>query len=183
MRHNAPVAAEARRAADRFRTERPGSTTWHSFSFGDHYDPANTGFGPVVAVNDENLPAGGGFDEHEHRGLVIVTYVVEGRLGILEAGDVGVFRTGTGAAHTERAEHGPVRFVQTWITTSDPTVSYEVADGPVVVDDWQFRVGHGEVEVQEAHVFVVPSGDAVRITPPGDRVTGDTLLVTERVLR
>ena len=33
----------------------PGRVTRHSFSFGEHYDPANLGFGPLVCHNDDVL--------------------------------------------------------------------------------------------------------------------------------
>ena len=49
---------EYRPADERFRTDSEGRTTWHSFSFGAHYDPKNVGFDALVAHNDENLPPG-----------------------------------------------------------------------------------------------------------------------------
>src|SRR5690242_10453749 len=55
------VTIDVRRALDRFVTRDAGRTTWHSFSFGAHYDPDNVGFGAMVAHNDEHLPAGTGY--------------------------------------------------------------------------------------------------------------------------
>jgi redox-sensitive bicupin YhaK (pirin superfamily) len=128
------VSTDVRRSADRFVTHRPGSTSRHSFSFGHHYDPANISFGPVVAVNDELLAPGAGFDEHPHAGVVIVTYVLTGSLAhqgisshVVEAGQVAVLRTGPGVVHAERnAGSTELRFVQTWLTTSSDEVSYDV---------------------------------------------------------
>ena len=71
---------EYRPAQDRFRTEAEGRTTWHSFSFGAHYDPHNIGFGSLVAHNDELLPPGTGYAEHPHTDLEIVTWVLSGAL-------------------------------------------------------------------------------------------------------
>ncbi len=51
---------EYRPGEDRFVTRAEGRTTWHSFSFGGHYDPANVGFATLVAHNDERLPGGTG---------------------------------------------------------------------------------------------------------------------------
>jgi redox-sensitive bicupin YhaK (pirin superfamily) len=110
--------------------------TRHSFSFGHHYDATNVSFGPVVAVNDELLDPGAGFDEHRHAGLVIVTYVVTGSLEhqgissrLVEAGQVAVLRTGAGVVHAERnVGSSELRFVQTWLTTSSDEVSYDVLD-------------------------------------------------------
>jgi hypothetical protein len=175
---------DVRRGADRFTTTRPGSVTRHCFSFGDHYDPANTSFGPVVAVNDEVLAPGAGFDEHPHARLVIVTYVVTGSLahqGISSAtvrpGQVAVLRAGAGVVHAERND-GPdeLRFVQTWIAATSEEVSYKVVDGPVVGDGWRFEALHlpaGARREVSGHVFVVTGqlgdlseGDSVRATDP-----------------
>ena len=30
-------------------------STWHSFSYGAHYDPDNVGFGPLIAINTERI--------------------------------------------------------------------------------------------------------------------------------
>jgi hypothetical protein len=74
------VTIEVRRAADRFVARAEGRTTWHSFSFGGHYDPANVGFGALVAHNDEHLPPGTGYSDHPHHDVEIVTLVLEGAL-------------------------------------------------------------------------------------------------------
>lgn len=110
------------RAADRFLTRQPRIETWHSFSFGAHYDPANIAHGPLLAFNDENLLPGAGFGRHAHAGVEIVTYVVSGAL--LHDGSVTV---GQGRAQRLDAsrplEHSeanasaeePLRFLQSWL--------------------------------------------------------------------
>lgn len=102
-----------------------GRDTRHSFSFGGHYDPTNTGFAALVAHNDERLAPGAGYAEHRHRDVEIVTYVVDGVLahrgaGVttdrLGPGDVMVTSAGSGVVHAETApDEGPVRFVQAWL--------------------------------------------------------------------
>ena len=188
---------DVRRSADRFTTVRAGSTTRHCFSFGDHYDASNVSFGQVVAVNDEVLAPGAGFDEHPHAGLVIVTYVVTGSLAhqgissaVVRAGQVAVLRTGGGVVHAERnAGPGELRFVQTWISTDDRTVSYEIVDGPVAGDGWRFEVlslSAGDSVEVAGHVFVatgsldeLAEGDALRTaTPVRLRATTDAVLLT-----
>ena len=59
---------EVCRAADRFVTEIDGRSTAHSFSFGEHYDPHNLGFGAIITHNDEVLDVGAGYPDHLHRG-------------------------------------------------------------------------------------------------------------------
>ena len=54
------------RAAERFFTVEDGAESWHCFSFGKHYDPTNTAFGPLVAHNDTVLQPGSGFAPHRH---------------------------------------------------------------------------------------------------------------------
>ena len=132
---------EVRRAADRFLTVAPArpdaaegwATTSHSFSFGEHYDPDNVGFGPLVALNDETVRAGAGYPAHVHRDVDIVTWVLSGVLVhsdtshgdesvvTIEPGDVQLLRAGDGVTHAEgAAEDGPVRFVQTWVRPDEP---------------------------------------------------------------
>ena len=67
-------------AAMRFLTRTPWLESWHSFSFGPHYDPANVGHGRLVVSNDDVVQPGTGFGLHAHRNMEIVTWVWEGEL-------------------------------------------------------------------------------------------------------
>ncbi|HXH80690.1 pirin family protein [Nocardioides sp.] len=145
---------------DRFSSSAPGRVTHHSFSFGPHYDPANFGFGPMVCHNDDRLEPGGGYPDHPHTDLEIVTWVLEGVLlhsddhgntEVLQAGDVQVMSAGSGVRHSEMADaaSGPTRFLQTWITPDEPgtpptwrTEHVEPGPGPTaVVGDGGLPVG------------------------------------------
>ena len=59
------MSIEVRRAETRFTTTAPGRVTRHSFSFGTHYDPANTSFGSLVCHNDDTLSPGAGYPEQQ----------------------------------------------------------------------------------------------------------------------
>ena len=86
---------EIRRADQRFRTVGDGVMTRHSFSYGAHYDPDNIGFGPLIAINTETVEPGGGYDEHHHADVEIVTWVLEGALRHDDStGHRGVIRPG-----------------------------------------------------------------------------------------
>ncbi len=138
------MTIEVRRARDRFLTRAQGRTTWHSFSFGSHYDPANVGFGALVAHNDEQLPPGTGYPDHPHRDVEIVTVVLEGALrhtdsagnaDVLVPGQVSRTSAGSGIVHAEVADPGAgpgvtTRFVQTWLRPDEPggRSSYATAD-------------------------------------------------------
>lgn len=113
-------------ASNRFLTTAPGRRTSHSFSFGEHYDPANLGFGPMICHNDDRLDPGNGYPDHPHADLEIVTWVLDGVLlhtddagntEELRPGDVQVMSAGAGIRHSELADaqSGPTRFLQTWI--------------------------------------------------------------------
>ncbi len=125
----------------------PGRVTRHSFSFGEHYDPANLGFGPLVCHNDDVLdpsradPAG--YPDHPHSELEIVTWVLEGALvhtdstgsrHVVEAGRAQVLSAGSGIRHSEVADpaSGRCRFVQAWLVPAVPGTdpSYVLGEAP-----------------------------------------------------
>ena len=159
---------EVRRSGDRFLTVAPAgpdaaegwATTRHSFSFGEHYDPDNVGFGPLVALNDETVRAGEGYPEHIHRDVDIVTWVLSGVLvhtdssddddqvvATLEPGEVQLLSAGSAVRHAEgAAEDGPVRFVQTWVRPDEPPGPSAWTCGGVadaVLDSGWFPVASG----------------------------------------
>jgi quercetin 2,3-dioxygenase len=134
------MSVEVRRGSLRFVTRGEGRTTRHSFSFGDHYDPGNVGFGPMVCHDDHLLRGGSGFPDHPHRDVEIVTWVLAGAVvhtasvgqsTTVGEGQVQVLSAGSGVSHSEIAEPGagPTRFVQTWVQPdeSGATPSYSSA--------------------------------------------------------
>jgi quercetin 2,3-dioxygenase len=134
-----PVAIDFRLAADRFETRTDWLVSQHSFSFGPHYDPANTRLGALVSHNDDVLSPGHGFPDHAHRDLEIVTWVIEGALahtdsaggsGVVTPGIVGRLSTGAGVRHVEaNPSAAPVRYLQMWVLPdADGPPSYVTAD-------------------------------------------------------
>jgi quercetin 2,3-dioxygenase len=123
------VTVIVRRSLDRFSTRESGRQVRHSFSFGSSYDPERVSFGPLIALNDHLLGRGQGYDAHEHRDVVLVTWVVHGELvhtdesgsSTLSAGELAVTRAGAGTTHSEVAGDAATRFVQMWLRpeTSD----------------------------------------------------------------
>jgi redox-sensitive bicupin YhaK (pirin superfamily) len=117
---------DRRSADDRFHTELSWLDSWHSFSFGDHYDPANTGHGLLLVSNDDVVGPATGFGPHPHRDMEIVTWVLsgslehrdsEGNVGLLEPGLAQRMSAGTGIRHSEMNPDPdvPVRLVQMWV--------------------------------------------------------------------
>ena len=169
-------AITIRRADERFRTDEDGITTFHSFSYGRHYDPDNLGFGPVIAINEECIPPGGGYDTHTHRDVDIVTWVLEGALahedsagttGVIEPGELRWLDAADGVRHAERnaSRTEPLRFLQVMLRSDRDPVTIAVATSPTTV--------HGPALVHATHDGVrvddteLRAGDEARLTAPG----------------
>jgi len=117
---------DVRRAHDRMHTEIDWLDSWHSFSFGGHHEPGNTGHGHLLVLNDDTVAPAGGFGSHGHADMEIVTWVLEGSLahrddqgdeGIIEPGHAQRMSAGTGIRHSEHnaSDTEPVHFLQMWV--------------------------------------------------------------------
>lgn len=162
----------------RFSTEAGDRTTRHSFSFGPHLDPANLGFGPLVCHNDDVLAPGGGYPDHPHTDLEIVTWVLEGCLVHTDStgartevrpGAVQVLGAGSGIRHSEIAD-GPTRFLQAWVRPDEPglaprQVLADAALQPGVAVPVAGGGGGPEVRTAGAalHVALLRDGDVVEL--------------------
>ena len=135
-------AVDVRRAADRFATAIPWLDSHHSFSFGPHYDPANTHHGLLMVNNDDIVSPGTGFDTHPHKDMEIVTWVLQGSLvhqdstghsGVIYPGLAQRMSAGTGILHSEKndswrldggeSHDDPVHFVQMWVVPDSSGVT------------------------------------------------------------
>jgi redox-sensitive bicupin YhaK (pirin superfamily) len=132
---------DVRRAGDRFHTDIDWLDSWHSFSFADHYDPANTHHGLLLVHNDDTVAPGGGFGQHGHRDMEIVTWVLDGALehrdsigtnGVITPGLAQRMSAGSGIRHSEMnaSRTDPVHFLQMWVPPDSASIepSYEQRD-------------------------------------------------------
>lgn len=117
---------DIRRGNDRFHTRTGWLDSHHSFSFGHHYDPENTGHGLLLVNNDDVVKGGTGFMTHPHQDMEIITWVLDGELehkdtlgnqGIIYPGLAQRMSAGTGIWHSEMnpGRGKDVHFVQMWV--------------------------------------------------------------------
>ncbi|MEP6816122.1 MAG: pirin family protein [Marmoricola sp.] len=132
---------DIRRAGDRYKSKFGWLDSKHSFSFGNHYDRANTNHGLLLVNNDDIVDPGTGFDTHPHRDMEIVTWVLDGSLvhqdstghsGLIYPGLAQRMSAGHGILHSEKndswrlegKEHtDPVHFIQMWVVPDEPNIT------------------------------------------------------------
>ena len=61
-----------RKAEERGRTKIDWLNSYHSFSFGNYYNPDNMGFGVLRVLNDDTVDGGTGFGAHPHQNMEIM---------------------------------------------------------------------------------------------------------------
>ncbi len=200
---------DVRRSGDRFHTRIGWLDSQHSFSFGQHYDPANTHFGVLMVNNDDVVAAGSGFETHPHRDMEIVTWVLEGSLvhqdstghsGLIYPGLAQRMTAGTGILHSEKndswridagAKHDQdVHFVQMWVVpdTEKVTPGYEQLDIGSTLDSGELVVvasgmpkhaGDSAISIRQEHAALY----AARLKPGAATVVPTAPLVNLFVAR
>lgn len=172
-------------AAQRFRTRTEHLDSRSTFSYGRHYDPTRTSHGLLLVVNDDVLRPGGGFPDHPHRDVELVTWVVTGALAhrdatgsdrVLAAGSVQRLSAGRGVVHSEtQSGERDVRYVQCWVAPerlgTEPV--YESADAqtalaagglvPLVAADGRGLLGTGQ-PAATLHAARLTAGESVTVS-------------------
>lgn len=179
------------RSDDRGRTHIGWLKSWHSFSFGEYYDPARMHFRALRVINDDIVAPGGGFPTHPHRNMEIVTYVLSGALEhkdslgsgeVLRPGELQRMSAGRGIRHSEfnPSRTDPVHLYQIWLTPAREGLepSYEQKTLPVEGrrGRWQLaaspRPEGGALLIQsdaQIRLAVLRAGESVHHTPGAGR--------------
>ncbi len=100
--------------------------SYHSFSFGNYYDPNKVHFGMLRVLNDDVVEASMGFGTHPHENMEIISIPLSGELahkdstgtnGVILTGDVQIMSAGSGIRHSEfnHSSSKKVNFLQIWI--------------------------------------------------------------------
>ncbi len=121
---------EVRRSLDRGYADHGGLKSYHTFSFGDYYDPVFEDFGPLRVINEDRIKPGKGYDRRPAGAsdcdVEILTYVLAGELehtdslgnaAVLRAGDVQRWSVSAGATQSETnpSPSQDAHLLQIWI--------------------------------------------------------------------
>jgi quercetin 2,3-dioxygenase len=112
--------------------------SYHTFSFGNYYDPMRVHFGALRVFNDDIVAGGRGFGTHPHDNMEIVSIPLSGDLehkdsmnniAVIKEHDVQILSAGTGISHSEfnKNKERDVNFLQIWVfpKTRNSTPAYD----------------------------------------------------------
>ncbi|MGY4384373.1 redox-sensitive bicupin YhaK (pirin superfamily) [Pedobacter sp. UYP24] len=113
-------------ASSRDQSDHGWLKSFHTFSFGGNYNPERIQFGALRVLNDDWVSGGGGFGEHPHDNMEIISIPLAGSLqhedsmgnvALIESGEIQIMSAGTGIYHKEFNKNGddPVQFLQIWL--------------------------------------------------------------------
>jgi redox-sensitive bicupin YhaK (pirin superfamily) len=157
-----------RKAAARGHFNHGWLDTYHTFSFGDYYDPAQIGFRSLRVINEDRVAPGQGFGMHGHRDMEIITCVLSGTLEhkdslghgeALRPDELQHMTAGRGIRHSEfnPSANEPVHLYQIWLLPREaglkPSYSQKAFDSAGRAGRWQLVVSpegaEGSLQIQQ----------------------------------
>ena len=165
--------------------------TYHTFSFGDYYDPSHMAFRSLRVINEDFVQPGRGFPTHGHRDMEIVTYILNGALqhrdsmgsgSIIRRGDAQRMSAGTGVTHSESnpSKAEPVHLLQIWILPEQTGRQPEYEEKKFSDEEKQNKLrlivspngDEGSVRIhQDARIYasILDAGQALNYQVPNQR--------------
>jgi quercetin 2,3-dioxygenase len=179
-----------RKSAERGHFDHGWLNTYHTFSFGDYYDPKQMGFRSLRVINEDRVAPGTGFGMHPHRDMEIVTIVLSGALEhkdslgngeVLRPGEFQRMTAGRGIRHSEfnPSATEPVHLYQIWLlpraTGLEPSYEQKPFDPASRAGRWQLVASpdgaEGSLTIQQdARIYLanVAAGKELPLElPPG----------------
>jgi quercetin 2,3-dioxygenase len=130
---------EVRRSLDRGYADHGGLKSYHTFSFGEYYDPVFEDFGALRVINEDRIKPGKAYEPRPGEADVeILTYIIAGELehkdslgnnSVLRPGDLQRWSAGAGVTQSESnpSTTQEAHLLQIWLKpdTTVPAPGYE----------------------------------------------------------
>lgn len=129
--------------------------SYHTFSFGEYYDPRHIHFRTLRVINEDVIAPGMGFGTHPHQDMEILTYVISGEIEhkdsmgnqfIIPEGHIQIMSAGTGIFHSEYnpSQTKPLHLYQIWMLPQKKglTPRYNDADIRQTAQNEWICIGH-----------------------------------------
>lgn len=152
-----------RKSQDRGHVNIDWLESYHTFSFGNYYDPEYMGWRSLRVINEDWVQPGKGFPTHPHRDMEIITYILQGSLehkdslgtgSIIQRGEVQRMSAGTGIRHSEfnPSTTEAVHLLQIWLIpdTEGLSPSYEQQSFPLLEQPGQLQLIASPHDVDQA---------------------------------
>ncbi len=161
---------EIRKSSERGFVDHGWLKTYHTFSFGEYYDPHFMGFRTLRVINEDRIKGAQGFPTHSHDNMEILTLLLEGELAnkdimgngsVIHAGEAQLMSAGSGITHSEfnHSATKDAHLLQIWILpdTKGLTPGYQQKQLSLTPNQWVLVASkqglHGSLRIhQDAEV-------------------------------
>ncbi|RAP36514.1 hypothetical protein DID80_05120 [Candidatus Marinamargulisbacteria bacterium SCGC AAA071-K20] len=123
-----------RKSKDRGQFDFGWLKTFHSFSFGEFYDPKHMYFRHLRVMNEDVIAPSQGFPTHPHADMEIMTLVMSGAIKHkdsmgnefeIKRGEIQLMSAGSGITHSEfnPSDSEPLHLYQIWIIPNEKGIT------------------------------------------------------------